>query len=572
MSFIYDDKKLIRTLCDIGNSNIIKKAKLPGVGSPTPSGTLMPGAPGYPLILPISGEAETVAKALLINLQRSIDPANAVPKVQSIPLGTPEGNPVQAKVENFRTLGDFLQWAAKNKLTWAGKRFAWDESEEKAAQAERAAVFTSYPTNRADRDPVTRKTNDVKAYALPGPIRDYLSYILKTDAVNNDTLRVMLQGVIRELNSKLTSFTPIPDKITDLGLPYSQTSGVDSRMVVDGFLDNILDPNDPLKGLDRAPNFDASPVKLTLGDLDSYDRLLDWLKRRNTKDKAGKTVPVEGRIDSDPCAVIHMLYQRAKALYNKKDTFRFLKNYDKAIERYVQAIESYGPRFKNPQGQACAVTSPGGLTSALAGPATPAGTSGTGAPGAPAAGATGAAGVPGAGRDKLSLTENIKEFLEKANLPLSEGMIRVNRIKDFMGRIPQVISGDSELNSSATECVNICNLIMEEYLASGSRNSPILINSGTDVILNMLRPAEYRGQETGTKMCPLFRQLDLLVLAVIKTMNRIQEIFANQLKSLPALSADLYAQVGTPGFYRGSTAGSNRIDLDRLLRVCPVIK
>jgi hypothetical protein len=562
MSFIYNDKQLINMLYNAGRASLKKEAKLAGVAG-TAQGTNVILPPTGAETLPIDPSSETIAKALLISLQRNLDPGNAPPVVQSIPLGTQEGKPVPAKPENFRTLGDFIQWAAKNKLTWAGKRFAWLPEESEDAKKEKAAQFTSYPSDRSKRDPITRSPINVSAWALPQPIRDYLTHILKTDAVTNTTLRVMLQGVIRELNSSLPESAPIPDKITDLGIPYSKLSGVDPALAVDGFNGFLLDPTNPLVGLEKAPDFYTFPVKLTLGDLDSYERFLNWLKRMQVKDKSGAIVPVEGRIDSDPCPVIHMLYQRAMALFNKKTTYTQVANFDKAIDRYVEAVKQYGPKFTNPQGQACAVTSAGGI-SAATGPAPAPAT------GAPAVGATGAAGAAGAGGDSALLTEALEDFFRN-NLPLQNGQIDLAAIQRFTGGVTRLVPQNSEIISYIAECNKIISLIQDKFLLSAYFHTPIIINSSSDVILNRLKTPELKLFEKGNLFCPLIRQLKLLVLAVIGLFNGIQKLYKNQLENSPNLNAKLVAQVGTIGFYRGSVAGSNLYDLDDFLSYCPRI-
>jgi hypothetical protein len=262
-----------------------------------------------------------------------------------------------------------------------------------------------------------------------------------------------------------------------------------------------------------------------------------------------------------------MLYQRANKLFAKKDIFaQQIPNFDKAINRYVQAIKEYGSKLTTPENLNCAVVNAG--TVSAAGPVSPAP-----APGAPAAGATGAAGaagVAGAGGDSALLTGTLEDFFRN-NLPLQNGQIDLAAIQRFTGGVTRLVPQNSEIISYIAECNKIISLIQDKFLLSAYFHTPIIINSSSDVILNRLKTPELKLFEKGNLFCPLIRQLKLLVLAVIGLFNGIQKLYKNQLENSPNLNAKLVAQVGTIGFYRGSVAGSNLYDLDDFLSYCPRI-
>src|SRR5579885_1894666 len=216
MSIIYDNKDLMILLAGAGAADLMKQ------------GQVKPPAAGPVDLIPYR-----MVKPFLVQLQRTIDPANAPPK--AAPIGTkldPATANLNADVGNLRTLGDFIQWAAEKKLTWGGKRFAWNSAEEAEARDAGAWKFDSYPKDRSDRNVVTRAANPVTAYALKPELVEYLTYLRDGPAKDpkNKVLQVMLSKIIGEVNVYLRAYGE--DGIDAKAKPGATKSDLDPNMVV----------------------------------------------------------------------------------------------------------------------------------------------------------------------------------------------------------------------------------------------------------------------------------------------------------------------------------------------------
>jgi hypothetical protein len=396
MSFLYRDRNLLEQLFNIAGGDQLKKSALaqppaaaPAVTSFTQTTTTGPA---------VDLNAYRAAKPLLVNLQRIIDPKNAPPEFKGIPLGTDPTKPAPvANVQDFRTLGDFIQWAAENKLTWQGNRFAWKADEKQAAIDAGALEFNSFPRDRKDRDPVSRDINKIDVYALKDPLKGYLSYLRDNDARSNKVLEVMLKAIIEEINSKLTG-EPIASKAG----PEAAKSTLNQDALVDAFPSKELSIETWENGLERAPTFTGLPVQLTVKDLADQSAFFNWLKdmmiKYKTPDKMIVTSPVLAP-KSDPCLAVHILYKRASYLKNKAAMYdkRIAPDYDKIVDLYLKSIQQYGSQIMGADDKPCSVTGPGTTTGAVGQTGVGVGAGGGGGAGAGAGGAGGGAGGAGGG-------------------------------------------------------------------------------------------------------------------------------------------------------------------------------
>lgn len=349
MSFITDDKELIKILVNAGQTHLDKFAQTKPVGQ-------MAGDPSDfspDKILPYR-----IAKPLLVNLQRQIDPDNAIPK--TIPLSNDlaaSGLPVtelDAFVKDFRTLGDFINWAANKRLTWNGKRFAWTKDEK---PDDAAWTFTSLPRDRSQRDIVTREPITITAYALKPELVAFLEYLRKWAAEKSNTvLQVMIGKCIAELNTYLVASNEA--EITTREKPAIKKHDLDPKTIVDKFPSNILDMQKVNVGLNSAPYFaDPSLQKaLTVADVSDLAHLSRWLGSMKVKNKNGKDV----YFSEDPCMGIHVLYKRSKYLMDNSASYDLsVPDFSKKAALYNHTVMEYGQTLKDPEtGELCEITTP----------------------------------------------------------------------------------------------------------------------------------------------------------------------------------------------------------------------
>lgn len=426
MSFIYENDQLIKLLLEAGDSSINKKAQTGML--PDEKVSLVKSIPNYELAL-----------KLLYNIQRDIDPLSA-PSADT-PIGV-EGNPnaeIPATTAHFRTLGDFLNWAATNKLTWKGKRFAWTP-EEVALQrgkpndpTQSAWVFTSLPFNRNDRR-IDRQPEEKSVYADKDALVAYLSALRDgPEAKGNNVLRFMLASLIGETNGylRIKGDKPINTKTSD-----TPQDNLDPRLVVD-VLPSVLSMETLNEGLNLHPFQNVSPDidgALTVSDLKDAGSFKAWLRNRKVK----VTVPAQGGqpaksvvmsadptdAESDPCLAVHILYQRATKLASVAEgDDRTVPNYSKAVALYVLAITTYGKTVVGKDGKPCAVVRPGTTTGV--------------APGTqPGAG--------GVGTGKSPSTQQLNDVIQY--MPLNLNSINLNSIDSFFRAYEKLVTdtGSSE--------------------------------------------------------------------------------------------------------------------------------
>lgn len=302
-----------------------------------------------------------LAKPLLVNLQRQIDPSKA-PPVSENAVGVAPGAPtdnLSGTVADFRTLGDFLQWAADKKLTWNGKRFAWSANEQPEALAANAWEFASYPKDRSNRDVTTRAANPITAYASKPELVAYLTH-LRDDATknNNKVLQVMLGKIISEVNVYLRSANE--PEISTKPAPEVPKLNLDPNATVDGFPDNILDLSNPMQGIQEGfPSFTESPKKLLVKDLSDIGSFQNWIRGMEIKLSDGSQAYALDPVKGDPCSAIYILYKRAQYLSTYAAAADKIRpGYSQMASLYLNAIKNFGGFFKGKNGESCVIVSP----------------------------------------------------------------------------------------------------------------------------------------------------------------------------------------------------------------------
>lgn len=371
MSFIYDDKRLVQSLIDAAEKHVEKFGqRRPQQGGAAPIEQQWPG--DRPEVIP----TYEIAQKLLYRLQRDLGdqdaPSAGAPiGVEGMDPSQPGANLPTALPKDLRTLGDFLQWAAKNKITWQGKRFAWTPEEVQANRdkpedpTQKAWEFTSYRTDRNDRR-VDRTPATVPAYADKAGLIAYLSFLRDSpDAQNNKVLAFMLATLIGEANSYLR----VAGEQT---IDPRHKPGAQADINPETVVDVIPDPMELDKwnaGIDEHP-FQTNTntlQQLRVKHLTDAGAFQAWFRNRNVKvvTPAGKNQPAKSTVmgatasDGDPCLAIHILYKRAAYLKQvAAGDDGTVTNYSKAVALYLQQITTFGRNYQK-DGKPCAVTQPG---------------------------------------------------------------------------------------------------------------------------------------------------------------------------------------------------------------------
>lgn len=405
MSFLFDDKNLINELIKAADSTALKTAQQQ---AQVPEAEIQrayqdyvrknsnpPGYPGpakrpgidyanydsfktnylqqqeykqkldNPQISPQALEAYKLAKTLLLGLRSAVitDPNDPDFVKKSAPLDFGSETPPDIKPENLKTLGDFLTWAAANKIMWDGKRISWDynpgdpdaeppipPSGEKP-DIDDPWVFQSYQKGR-DRDQYTREAVTKTYYANKDGLLKFLTYLRDTPtSKENKVFEVMIGKVINQVNQYLQPQEKIGPRPEDK--PAAQFNDND---VVDGFPSNILDVKKAYDGIQQyAPGFANVPQRLTYGDIKDFGSLQNWVSgmRDAAKPNEDPTSP-----EGNPCGIINILYLRAKYLASQVRYDRLRPKYSELAKVYLTNITNFGKQFTF-NGQACSVTQPG---------------------------------------------------------------------------------------------------------------------------------------------------------------------------------------------------------------------
>lgn len=302
-------------------------------------------------------KALEVANALLVDLQRKLDPDNA-PKQESL-LSSNTGQPVEMKKEDLRTLGDFVRWAASQGIMYKNQLIASSQP-----QGDDYIIYNALPYDRADRDATNQPVKE-EFYVSKPLITPVLEYLRDSDQAHQDKVfQVMLGGMIRDANS---FFARAGLKTIDERKKKDEApEGLDPTEIIDGFVSPSLKAGDPLEGLNNAPFLAEPQIPLRVKDLLSYQALRTWLTRMSSFYN-GEEKPVIGtpQEPGDECKAVHILYQRANRLsasFKNGEVDDKKPGYSQAVAFYLKQIQNLGSKFTDSTGAACAVTSFGNVT------------------------------------------------------------------------------------------------------------------------------------------------------------------------------------------------------------------
>jgi len=299
MSFIYNDLPLINKLIHAANVDLVKKAA---------NGDI----------------ALRMAEPLLARLQKQVNP-DAFPKNNPV---SAEGD-AQATTENLKSLGDFLSWAAVNKISWNGKRIAWNNTE----------------THPQDTWKIDFQGNPI--FAAKQELISYLSHLRDGEGRKNRVLQVMLGKIIAQVNEYLTS---AGEKEIAERPSQENISKFDPNSVIDAFKNNELDPTNPFEDIEGYPLFIDSDKKLTLKDLITESSFMSWLSTMKIKGQNFSILNPQ----ADPCLGVRILFQRAQYLNRVGKSKENLKpGYSDLTKIYLKAIQEFGSRVKGKDGKSC---------------------------------------------------------------------------------------------------------------------------------------------------------------------------------------------------------------------------
>lgn len=485
MSFIYDNDKLIEKLLISGIESVVKEAQVKGK------------KPNEPAPAPVDYAAYHVADALTVQLQRQLGVPGAPPK--GVPLGIEKGaapNP-SATTTDLRTLGDFLQWCAKSKLTWENKRFAWLPDEPHQTQAENPDIwdFESMTSDRK-RDEVTRTPVKIAAVADVSAVTGYLTYL--RDNEKNQVTRLMLSKLIGELNTFLR--TGNRNAIDTVSKPEAKTD-FDPNDFVDGFKNDTLGGGDVYDGVRGYPFFEQEPIKLKAGDIAGQGAFLAWLRNMKVKLPDNKVVSAT-QADSDaPCVAVNILYKRALWLKQYGPAADKQKaNYSKLADRYLTVIQEYGKQLTGANGKPCTVTTAGTGTTP-----TPNAT-----PGAPGTEVTGA------------VLQQVADAL-----PLSAEDIDFDRIRYFFSLYKKILGSSNEEGATASI----------QAMDDAERKMPIVsgatINNETTYSLSA-DPHTYANmlqQPAITRYIPVLQNLEYIVDQTASAVRHFYNQYSSKMNS-----------------------------------------
>lgn len=424
MSFIFENDNLIKSLLQAGQP-MQKSAQVNDK-------VIQSALPSYELAL-----------KLLYNLQRDLNDPRA-PEAAT-PIGTEVPNAqVTANVANFRTLGDFLQWAAQNKLTWKGKRFAWTQAEvddkrgDPNDPTQKAWVFTSLPFDRDDRA-LDRQPNTVTVYADKDALIEYLSSLRDApETKGNKVLQFMLATLIGETNGylRIAGEKPLDTKSTN-----KPQADINPRLVID-VLPDVLESSRINENLDNHPFQNVNPDDnntLTVGDLKDEGSFQAWLRGRkvrvhtelNGKQMAQSYIAGATDTNGDPCLAVNILYKRALQLKNVAlGDDKTVPNYSKAVNLYLQSVINFGKNIKGKDGQSCAVLQPGTTDN----------------PNAIQTPGNSASGKPG---DAAAMTKSLDDVAQY--MPLNLSSINLNHIDAFFRAYESMLAGSNSSQERAVK-------------------------------------------------------------------------------------------------------------------------
>jgi len=433
---IFDDKKLIKILVTEGAKSISKQAAPPaGVNPgqwvpPNPYQNLPPQGPAQ--LTPQQTSSYNLAKKMATDLLEQVAPDDPEVAKKPSPIGFEGGRTAEIKPDNLKDLGDFINWAATNGLTWNGKRVAWITDPPTDANV---WSFRAYSQDRSQRDKDTRKVNEFTAYADKTALLALLTHLRDSEeAKTTKPYQVQLGKIIGQINEFLEKNEQIGGRAPEKG---GAAVALDPNAIVDSFPSSTLDMATKYEGADRQPNFEGIPVPLMVKHISSREGLIGWLTNMKVKTDKG-VVPVFTPEVGDPCIAIHILYLRAKYLNGiAVDTPK--KPFKKMTDLYLTNIQTFGKTFENAKGP-CAVVQP---------------TSGVGAGAGAGAGAGGKDDKSGAGAGGAASADQIQRVID--SLPLSMSNIDFRRIQAFYNAYAPLASPTA--NQEIAETMNMINTI-----------------------------------------------------------------------------------------------------------------
>lgn len=420
-------------------------------------------------------KALEVANALLVDLQRKLDPDNA-PKQESF-LSSNTGQPVEMKKEDLRTLGDFVRWAASNGIMYKNQLIASSQP-----QGDDYILYNALPYDRSERDAANQPIQE-QFYVSKKLITPVLETLRDSDQAHEDKVfQVMLGGMIRDANSffaraglKTIDERKKKDEVPD---------GLDPTEIIDGFVSASLKAGDPLEGLNNSPFLTEPQVPLRVRDLLSYQALRTWLTRM-TSFYNGEEKPVIGtpQEPGDECKAVHILYQRAARLtasFKNGEVDDKKPGYSQAVAFYLKQIQNLGSKFTDSTGKACAVTSFGNVTE---------------------------------NKDRLQVDKDDKnqqdkdketgkagrtseDFRNKINevcqlFPLREGDISLSRISKFFTAYTEIVSPDRQSQLSASfQKFSQAQSNLQATLSNRTQDGfPLTVNTDT-IMRSWLKPPQ----------------------------------------------------------------------------------
>jgi hypothetical protein len=493
MSFIYEDKKLVELLKRAGDDFKIKYGQV---------------AP--PVVDP---NAYAAGAALATRLQRSIDPSNA--PVKNTTIGTEDGSEPGLNAQNLKSLTDFLQWASDNKITWNGKRVAWSTD----------ANTLTRPAGTPDDAWVFRDRGKA-AYASKPELIALLSHLRDSnEASGNRVFQAGMTKIIGEANQSLVRENESP--LETQPKPQAQKTqpgvGLDSEAIIDGFDSDILDEADPYRSIMAFPLFPTLTKNLKVKDLSSSGSFLSWLRDMKIKTKTGTFSVVDPK--GNPCAAVHILYQRAHWLSQyAASAEKAVPNYGKMVALYAQKIAEYGRQLTGPDGKPCAVEAPG--TAAAAGTQT--------------------------GSNNVELMSRLVSVA-----PLKMRDISFSRIKDFFSQYQQIVG--SERGANVQAAINNANTAMAQVQAPNS-----MLSNSMDIFSLSASPGEVKtwlAPPEGKHYLALLSHLKSVLSNTAYVLRDMQDTYEDRLDNN---AKNVLAQQVGSGVGSGSIYGNNWNQLTRL--------
>jgi hypothetical protein len=489
MSFIYQDNNLLDQLTHIGVKYLEKFGQ--------------PAGAQYDL------ETYQFADKLLDDLQKQVDPASIKSTTVS-PLKSQTGKDVDITSNELRDLGDFLNWAAENKLTWDNKRFAWtaDEITKNPSLLESAGKvgkFTSYTPTRIrqleDRQPTTQTP-----FAAKKELLSVISFLRESkENKENEVFQTMLANLISQVNADLKDAEQIkirPDTTTP-------TLNLDPNMIID-VLPIVLSETEPFNNIQWRTWESAQGRRITPTILNDDTLFRKFILDQMFQPKSGNTITNTRRISElkNPCPAIHAFYLRAQHLVNQVHTTLDTKTpgYSKALQLYKDKIIEVGKTFYTADNKSCSVVNSDSIvitdnkkdSDTL---------------------------VDDNNTDKRNKDKNKEAFyklISASSLPLKNGLIDLDKIENFATAYVEFERTSRNMPSARTSFTQITKLVSAIRNQIRNRTSVINLNQNAYDMSTML-------DEGYINMQRFLSALRQLVNTVSTVLTQIQSTYGDYL-------------------------------------------